>query len=461
MASILLVEDRESLRQVYAAFLRQQGHVVVEAGSVEQALGAVERTHFSLVISDYMLPGANGLDFLKQLKQRDQDFTVIIMTAFGEVKLAVEAMRHGAFDFLEKPIDLGYLKLVVARALEHHDLRRRQSFSESRAMEQDVAIVGDSAELAAAKALAGKVAVTATNCLLLGESGVGKELFAQKIHRESPRAAGPMISINCASIPAELIESELFGHEKGAFTGAVARKIGLVEMAEGGTLFLDEIGELPLALQPKLLRVIQTREFFRLGGSRVFKSDIRLICATNRALKQGIREGWFREDLYFRLAVFPIEIPPLRDRPADLDALVPWFLRRRGHPQPDPDPALLAALKRYTWPGNVRELENVLERAVILSQDQPLERKHLPEDLFAFGAAVTTTVTLDLNSGLKENLARLEPLLEKRLIESMLQAEGGNREKVAARLGIAIKTLYNHMKRLGIDQTPQGTSGLS
>ena len=454
MACILLVEDRESLRQVYAAFLRQQHHEVVEAGSVEEALVSLEQAQYALVITDYMLPGANGLDFLKALIQRDPDFTVIIMTAFGEVKLAVEAMRNGAFDFLEKPIDLGYLKMVVTRALEHHELKRRQSFSASRERGQQVAIVGDSALLAASVSLAAKVAPTPANCLLLGESGVGKELFAQKIHKESQRSDGPMISINCASIPADLMESELFGHEKGAFTGAVARKVGLVEMADGGSLFLDEIGELPLALQPKLLRVIQTREFFRLGGSRLFRSDIRLICATNRNLKQGIREGWFREDLYFRLAVFPIEIPPLRDRSRDLEALVPWFLKRLGHPHLEPDAVLFTALKQYSWPGNVRELENVLERAVILSQGQPLTREHFPGDLFASSEEVTTSVSLNLNVDFKENLKRLEPTLERRLIQCLLQVEGGNREKVAARLEITPKTLYNRMKRLQIEYPP-------
>ena len=446
MKSVLLIEDRQGLRRVYAQFLRKEGYGVKETGSVEEARKAMETHRFSLILSDYMLPGVNGLDFLKELQEIE--IPVIIMTAFGEVKLAVEAMRAGAFDFLEKPVDLDYLALVLKRALEHHSLEKNVAALEATQTERHQ-IVGRSAALRAAIELAEKVAPSDANCLLLGESGVGKEVFASFLHRKSLRGQGPMISINCASIPRDLIESELFGHEKGAFTGAVTRKTGLVEMAEEGSLFLDEIGELPLELQPKLLRVIQSREFFRVGGNRPLKSNIRLICATNRDLKEGIRQGWFREDLYYRLAVFPVEIPPLRQRKEDLLDLVPWFLAKFRHPHPKLDAKLMQLLTGYNWPGNVRELENVLERAVILSQGATRKADHFPNDIYEELEKAPVKFQIDLGQSFKVNLARAESELEIGFIEA-LAAEGLTREEMAKRLGVSVKTLYNKMKRHGL-----------
>ncbi|MDJ0839526.1 MAG: sigma-54 dependent transcriptional regulator [Acidobacteriota bacterium] len=446
MQSILLIEDREGLRQVYATFLRGQDYGVHETGSVDEARKALKHHQFSLILSDYMLPGTNGLDFLKELRGQDKDTPVIMMTAFGEVKLAVEVMKSGAFDFLEKPIDLEHLKLVVARALEHNSLKRRSEYDRDRDRQSDHVIIGNSAALQKVVTLADKVAPVDTTCLLLGESGVGKEVFARYLHAGSPRAEGPLVAVNCASIPGELLESELFGHERGAFTGADRRKIGLVEMADAGTLFLDEIGELPLDLQPKLLRFIQTREMTRVGGTRVIKSDARLLCATNRDLKAGYREGWFREDLYYRLAVFPLEVPPLRVRIEDLDELVPFFMNRAGHPHPNLDPNLLARLKAYSWPGNVRELENVLERACILSRQEPLAERHFPIDLFTTSDSLPVNMTMDLNKTLKGNMKDWEQALERHLIAALLREEGGRRDRVAARLGVSVKTLYNKMQ---------------
>ncbi len=452
MDSILLTEDRPGLRQVYAEFLRNLGYQVIETGSVEEAKKAVEVTDFSLVLTDFMLPGANGIDFLRYLKERDPDFVVVIMTAFGEVKLAVEATRAGAFDFLEKPIDLEHLRIVVERGLEHRRLQRKDSFRESQAARDDHAIIGDAPALNRALVMAEKVAPSEATCLLLGESGVGKELFAQFIHRHSRRSDGENVSINCAAIPSELIESELFGHEKGAFTGADAKKTGLIEMADGGTLFLDEIGELPIHLQPKLLRVIQSKDFRRVGGSRTLTSDIRVVAATNRDLKQGIREGWFREDLYFRLAVFPIEIPPLRERKADLPRLIQHFLGQLRFAHADVDAALLKDLTGYHWPGNVRELRNVLERAIILSQGEPLAREHFPDNLFDHDAQIGFRFSIDLTRNFKDNLTRLETQLEQRMIQLFMNQEGGRRERVAKRLGVSVKTLYNRMKDYGLGE---------
>jgi len=318
------------------------------------------------------------------------------------------------------------------------------SYQESRAKSQKVQIIGDAPKLTQALALAEKVAPSDTNCLLLGESGVGKELFAQLVHEKSHRAKGAMVSINCASIPHELIESELFGHEKGAFTGAIAKKVGLVEVANGGTIFLDELGEMPIDLQPKLLRVIQSKEFFRVGGNKVLKSDIRVVCATNRDLKAGTREGWFREDLYYRLAVFPIEIPPLRDRKGDLPTLCQWFLKKKGAPEIAPE--VLQAIQNYDWPGNVRELENVLERAVILSQGGRLELSYFPEELFRGKDAVSLNFQIQMNRSFRDNLDMVEEQFEQRFIALILQEVKGNREKAAKRLGISVKTLYNKIK---------------
>lgn len=448
-SSILLIEDRKGLRQVYADFLKRNGHQVTEAGSAEEGLKAMEDKEYHLILTDYMLPGQNGMDFLRALKEKEPDYPIIIMTAFGEVKLAVEAMKIGAFDFLEKPVDLDYLELVVERALDHRRLRLDISFRESRALNQKTRIIGESPKLKQALALAEKVAPSDTNCLLLGESGVGKELFAQFVHEKSHRAKGAMVSINCASIPHELIESELFGHEKGAFTGAVAKKIGLVEVADGGTIFLDELGEMPIDLQPKLLRVIQSKEFFRVGGNKVLKSDIRVVCATNRDLKAGTREGWFREDLYYRLAVFPIDLPPLRERKEDLPILCKWFLEKKGSPEVAPE--VLEAIQNYRWPGNVRELENVLERAVILSQGGRLELTHFPEEIFRTGGAVSLNFQIHLDRPFKDNLDLVEEQLERRFIALVLRDVKGNREQAARRLGISVKTLYNKMRAYEIE----------
>nr|WP_279382459.1 sigma-54 dependent transcriptional regulator [Acanthopleuribacter pedis] len=447
----MLTEDRPGLRQLYAEFLRNLGYQVIETGSVEDAKKAIEVTDFSLVLTDFMLPGANGIEFLKYLKERDPEFVVVIMTAFGEVKLAVEATRAGAFDFLEKPIDLDYLKIVVERGLEHRRLQRKDSFHELRAARDDHAIIGDAPTLRCALAMAEKVAPSEATCLLLGESGVGKELFAKFIHDHSPRRGAEHVSINCAAIPGELIESELFGHEKGAFTGAAAKKTGLVEMADGGTLFLDEIGELPIHLQPKLLRVIQSKDFRRVGGSRTLHSDIRVVAATNRDLKEGIREGWFREDLYYRLAVFPIEIPPLRERKSDLPCLVDHFLKQQNAGQSKLDSALMKELERYDWPGNVRELRNVLERALILSQGGALQREHFPDNMFDSAERVGFRFSVDLTRNFKDNQMRLEEELERHMIRLLLKEESGRRERVARRLGVSVKTLYNRMKTYGLE----------
>jgi DNA-binding NtrC family response regulator len=443
MATLLLVEDRAPLRQMFAKFLSQLGHEVREAESAEQGLLLLRESEVAFVLADYMLPGMDGIQFLMRLTEIECQAPVVLMTAFGEVKTAVTAMKQGAFDFLEKPVDLDHLRLVLQRALELRSLKNEQQILHREAA-CGKTLVGSAPSLLAVLALADRLAQSRTHALILGESGTGKELLARRIHEQSPRFARAFVSLNCASIPAELLESELFGHEKGSFTGAHARKLGLFEMAEGGSLFLDEIGELPLSLQPKLLRAIQEGEFRRVGGSQVIKADLRLIFATNRDLEAEVRLGRFREDLYFRISIFPITMPPLRNRMEDLQTLALHFLARFGHPQKRLDPEVLAALSRYPWPGNVRELENALERAVILSRDGVIRREHLPESLVA--DSVRLVVPLNLHHTIKENLAQVEELVEQRLIDWVLRDCQGNKEVAARRLGVSVRTLYNRLQ---------------
>jgi len=444
MATLLIVEDRDPLRQMFAKFLGQLGHEVREAESAEQGLLLLRESEVAFVLADYMLPGMDGIQFLKRLKEIECLAPVVLMTAFGEVKTAVTAMKSGAFDFLEKPVDLEHLRLVLQRALELRSLKNEQQILQREAA-LGKSLVGSAPALQAVLVLADRLAQSRTHALILGESGTGKELLARRIHEQSPRSGRAFVSLNCASIPAELLESELFGHEKGAFTGAHARKLGLFEMAEGGSLFLDEIGELPLPLQPKLLRAIQEGEFRRVGGSQVIKADLRLIFATNRDLEAEVRLGRFREDLYFRISIFPITMPPLRQRMEDLEPLALHFLARFGQPQKRLDSSVLAALSRYPWPGNVRELENVLERAVILSREGEIRREHLPDSLVA--DSVRLLVPLNLHGTLKENLAHLAPLVEERLIEWVLRDCQGNKEVAARRLGVSVRTLYNRLQQ--------------
>lgn len=443
MIEIILIEDRQGLREMYAKFLRQQEWAVHAVESAEAALTALKTSSFDVVLTDYMLPGLNGLELLRKIKQQDANHVVIVMTAFGEVNLAVEAMKAGAFDFLEKPVDLEHLKLVIRRAAENVTLKRKLQHRQAR--EPDTEIIGQSPALLQAIEMVDRVAGNDACCLLLGESGVGKELFAQRIHASSGRE-GEMVSLNCASLPAELIESELFGHERGAFTGADSKKHGLVEMASGGTLFLDEIGELPLNLQPKLLRFLQEQTYRRVGGTRELKANARIVAATNKELKRGVREGWFREDLYFRLAVFPVEIPPLRERGDDVISIAEALLARKRYQHLPLNNTLQKALRAYTWPGNVRELVNVLERALILAGERPLEVRDFPMEMKQPEAQFQVRAQVDLSEGLKTALKQLEVEAEGQLLRQVAQSCGNHRGKMAEMLGIAPKTLSNKLK---------------
>ena len=381
---ILLVEDKESLRSVLRKTLEAEGFGVDEAPDGGTALAKIRSDRFAMVLTDLRLPAASGHDVLKAAITSDPEMPVILMTAYGTIKDAVSAMKAGAYDYLEKPVDADHLLALVRRALDHRSLLHENvQLKERFSQELDTPeILGDSPALRRALDQVRRVAPTDATVLLLGESGTGKELFARAVHHLSGRKAHSFFPINCAAIPENLLESELFGYEKGAFTGAAGTKRGKFEIADKGTLFLDEIGDLSLVLQGKVLRVIEQRQFERVGGTETRSVDIRLVAATNKDLKAQVAQGAFRQDLYFRLSVFPITVPPLRDRLEDIPVLARHFVKkfaaeqkRRG-PIALPDETL-RALCAYAWPGNVRELENSIERALILGEGDRVLPEHL------------------------------------------------------------------------------------
>ena len=383
MADILLVEDKDSLRRVLRLTLENAGYTVTEAIDARSALNEIATTRHRLVLTDLRMPNGSGLDVLRSARAADMDVPVIVMTAFGSIDEAVQAMKDGAHDFLQKPVDSNHLLLLVERALEQARLRTenillREDWSRRYGFPR---IIGESETLKRAVGETQRVAQTEATVLLLGESGTGKELFARAVHHLSARRDNPFVAINCAAIPETLIENELFGHERGAFTGATDRRQGKFELASGGTVFLDEIGELPLGVQGKLLRAIEEKVVDRIGGRAPVAVDVRVVAATNKDLKAAVDNGQFRGDLFFRLAVFPIEVPPLRDRGDDLVLLAQHFASEIGRElrgrEAQLTPEALDALKQHHWPGNVRELENAIERACILSDTLMLE----PADL--------------------------------------------------------------------------------
>ncbi|AEP12471.1 MULTISPECIES: sigma-54-dependent transcriptional regulator [Chloracidobacterium] len=382
-ADILIVEDKDALRQMWRLTLERAGYGVVEAADLKQARQALRRQPPTVVLTDLRLPDGTGLEVLRAAKSLDPDVPVVVLTAYGSIEEAVAAMKDGAEDFLQKPVDPDHLLLVLERLVETHRLRRacllmREEYARRYGFPR---IIGDSPAMQQVGQQLQRVAPTETTVLLLGESGTGKELFARAIHHLSHRRQAPFVAINCAAIPETLVENELFGHEKGAFTGADGRQVGKFELARGGTLFLDEIGELPLAVQSKFLRALESRTITRIGGGQEIGVDVRVVAATNRDLAAAVAARTFREDLYYRLAVFTLEIPPLRERREDIPALANYFAEKYGREirrrRVTLSPAALKALQDYDFPGNIRELENCIERACILCEGTTLE----PEDL--------------------------------------------------------------------------------
>ena len=444
MGRILVVDDEEGVRSFLAESLELDGHQVEEAASGEDALKLLRARSFDLVLTDLRMPGMDGMQLLEKVQAEQPEVEFIVLTAHGKVESAVQAMKLGAFDFIQKPVSgPTELRLLAARALERRRLKDHAESTRAAASEP-VLTYGDPAMQPVVEALR-KVARTHATVLLLGESGTGKEVAAHAIHRLSERARGPFVAINCATLSENLLESELFGHEKGAFTGATDRKRGRIELADGGTFFLDEVGELKPGLQARLLRVLQERSFERVGGTRTLEVNVRWIAATHRDLRGQIAAGTFREDLYHRLSVFPIQLPPLRDRPGDILPLAEVLLKRACHELKRPVLALSEAARQTLmggrWTGNIRELANVLERAAILADGDTLDPRHL---LMEPGRAPAPSTSEGTSAG--ESGATLEEL-EKRAIVRALEGVGGNRREAAERLGIGLRTLYEKLKR--------------
>jgi DNA-binding NtrC family response regulator len=460
VSPILLVEDKDSLRAMLRAALEAQDHQVIEARDQGEAVARLQDSPIDLVLSDLRLTSGDGFGVLRAAKELDPNLPVIVMTAYGGIQDAVQAMKEGALDFLAKPVDLDHLRLLVIRALA-----QRRLATEHQLLKEELArrrgaptIIGDDPSVKRVSHALSRAADSGATVLLLGESGTGKELYARTLHALGQRAAGPFVAINCAAIPETLLETELFGHEKGAFTGATARKPGRFEIAHRGTLFLDEIGDLPLALQAKILRVLEDKRFERVGGTQSLQVDVRVVAATNRQLKAAVAARQFREDLYFRLSVFPIEIPPLRERGNDVETLARYFIDRfsrdvKNRPLTLSDDAL-DALRRYRWPGNVRELQNCIERAVILADGDTIHPRHL--NLSFSGVSIDVPVqdpwdAIDLGGTLADASRRVLGEVERRKIIAALAAAGGQKPQAADSLGVSYKMLVQKMKDLRLE----------
>ena len=443
---ILIVDDEESQREILAGFLQKEGYNVSTAFSGESALKLCEEKSFELALVDLKMPGMDGIDLLERLKKAIPDIGVIVMTAYGSVESAVDAMKKGAFHYVNKPLDLEELKLTIEKALENQKILAENRFlkEELEKKYKDTKIIGESKQIKDVLNTITRVASTDSTVLITGESGTGKELVARAIHALSPRWEKRFIPVSCAALPETLLESELFGYEKGAFTGAIKKKEGRFELADGGTLFLDEIGDLPLETQVKLLRAIESREFERLGGEETIKVDVRIISATNQNLEKKVREKSFREDLYYRLNVISIFIPPLRERRGDIIPLVEHFIekanKRCSKNIKGITPKAKDILLAYDWPGNVRELENIIERAVVLSRGEAIDA----DDLSSLSFNRTEEGILSANLSLKE--------LEKNHILKVLEKTNWNLGKAAEILGIHRNTLRLKIKEYDIEQ---------
>jgi two-component system NtrC family response regulator len=446
-SSILLIDDDDSLRRVMEFSLTEAGHRVRAAASGEDGLRLFEQEAFDAVITDITMPGMSGMEVLAKVRQREADIPVIIITAYGTIESAVEAMKQGAFDYITKPVSRDELRLTLEKAirmrrLEKENVELRAEVTDRYRFES---IIGSSEKMKEVLDLAGRVAVSDASLLITGESGTGKELLARGVHFNSRRAAGPFVAVNCAAIPEALIESELFGHVKGSFTGAVRDKEGKFELADGGTLFLDEIGDLRIDLQAKILRALQEREVDRVGGGKPASVDVRVIAATNKDIERAVKEGVFREDLYYRLNVITLFIPPLRERKEDIPLLASYFLKKfNKDADVRVDAGALSVLTSYGWPGNVRELENVIERASVLRRGALITPDELPEKLKKDKPGVE-----DIILNLPEQGISLEDL-EKSLIIKALDKHKGNQTRAAEYLKITRPTLIYRMEKFGL-----------
>lgn len=446
MEKILLVEDADSLREVLKSVLESEGYQVEAYSNAEQAFEASKRSKFSCVLSDFKLPHKNGIELLKSIRKESNKVPFLIMTAYGSIEIAVEAMKEGASDFITKPFEPEYLSSVIKDVLKHNRIIDRSSFGRNRESKPYLTNNSDVQEILRQVE---KVSKVDTSVLILGESGTGKELIARSIHQNSMRKDKPFVAVNCAAMPAELLESEFFGHEAGSFTGATQTRLGVFEIASEGTIFLDEIGDMPLQLQVKCLRALQEREIKRVGGNRNIKINPRIIAATNHNIEDALKAGTLRDDFYYRLAVITFNLLPLRDRPEDIDLLVDYYLRQfsseTGKEQLKISKEAKYVLQTYSWPGNARELENVIERAVILSEDE-IRVEHLGLNIDINLQAINQTVlTLHEISGQAAKRAEID------LISKTLNRTLGNKTKAAQILGVSYKTLLNKLKEYNIE----------
>ncbi len=455
METILIVEDKESMAEMLRETLESEGYRVIAALDGAEGIKHLKEDRVDLVLTDLKLPKKDGLDVLRASKEENQLIPVIVMTAFGSIEIAVDAMKGGAFDFITKPFDTDHLLVLVKRALENQRL-----LTENILLKEEFAsrfgfprIIGKSDKISAVAQMVQKVAPTKSTVLLLGESGTGKELFARAIHNLSAREQYPFVPINCAAIPRDLLESELFGHEKGSYTGADTKKLGKFELADRGTIFLDEVGDMDLAIQSKLLRAIEEGEIERIGASKTIRVDVRIVAASNKNLEKAVEEKKFREDLYYRLNVFPIRIPPLRERKEDVSLLVEYFLKKYcleiKTSEKSVSKEALAMLMNYHWKGNVRELENAIERAVILCDGDVISPEHFVLDKQSILASARSSQPIDrtLESVAKEALR----IAETQRIADVLKETKGNKSKAAEILQVSYKTLLNKIKEYGIE----------
>lgn len=443
--TILAVDDEPNMRRLLEISLRQAGYKPLLAADGNEALVQIKNQHIDLVVSDLHMPGMNGLALLKMIREENETLPFIMVTALGEIKTAVEAMKMGASDYILRPFDLETLEIAIAKALSNRRLQLENTYlkEDNHAGLIDASLIGESVPMLALKQLIGQVAPEKATVLITGETGTGKELVAKAIHAASLRKNGLFVAINCAAIPAEILESELFGHEKGAFTGAVKERIGKFELADGGTLFLDEISEMPIQLQAKLLRVLQEGVVVKIGSNKSLTLDVRLIAATNRDPLQAVKDGKLREDLYYRLNVFQLNTPPLRQRPEDIKRLTQYFLAKTGTQISE---AALIHLQSYTWPGNVRELENILERAAILAGKQTILPQHLPADMTPVADSASNFLTPEQPFSIPQMTAQIE----RKLIVEALTVCQGNKAKAAKLLEISERSLWYKLDQLNL-----------
>ncbi|MDI3547487.1 MAG: two-component system, NtrC family, response regulator AtoC [Halanaerobiales bacterium] len=452
---ILIIDDDRGLRVSLSAFLEKKGYSTLTAATAQEGLEIIENNTVDLVLLDIRMPGMDGITALKKIKEINSDLNVIIITGYGSIETAVEAMKEGAVDYVTKPFNLKELSskietslkikyMVIKNKLDEREEEGRESFSN---------LIGKSKQMQEVYELIAKIARKDVTVLILGESGVGKEMVAKAIHQNSQRKDGPFIKVNCAALPDQLLESELFGYEKGAFTGASRQKKGMFELADGGTIFLDEIGDMSLATQAKILRVLQEHEFQRLGGEETIRVNVRVLAATNIDIQQAIERGKFREDLYYRLNVVRINMPPLRERPEDIPLLTNEFIKEYNQKHNKEingvAPDAMRLLMSYDWPGNVRELKNICEQAVVLNDSNVITAADLPVEIRGKGFNLDANQS---NQSLKDITKNLTSEIERKIITETLEETGWNRNETAQKLGITPRTLYNKIKEYKIER---------